>query len=277
MPTTSTLAMETSGIVVNRLIPKLAKLSESEILQRVARVEQIRTRTVTISLFISSAQRLEQLQELHAAVRAGQFTSSLAGFTMSPNWVPFLLELPAPLHAWLKANSWDDIEAQVMNWMAGLYAANCRRDDMLTKLKLAIKQRALAHYSPFDPRRAEDLVARWAAEYDQQRQQLTSTWQADVLRNPFTGIEWPFLDDAAVLASFRFEVRMGYFTDIDWAFIVVRDKQKIHKLFPEWSAGKIASELKRSETDNLDRNLGQPDMWQAWLQHFSPAERQLIN
>ncbi len=277
MPTTSTLTMETSGIVVNRLIPKLAKLSESEILQRVALVEQIRTKPLTFSLFISSAQRLKQLQELHAAVRAGQFTSSLAGFNMSPNWVPFLLELPAPLHAWLKANSWDDIEAQVISWMAGLYAANCRRDDMLAKLKPAIKQRALANYSPFDPRRAEDLVAQWAAEYNQEQQQLTSTWSADVLRNPFAGTEWPFLDNAAVLASFRFEVHLGYFTDVDWAFIVVRDKQKIHKLFPEWSAGKIASELKRSETDNLDRNLGQPAMWQAWLQHFSSAESLVIS
>ena len=161
--------------------------------------------------------------------------------------------------------------------MAGLYAANCRRDDILAKLKPAIKQRALTRYSPFDPRRAEDLVARWAAEYDQERQRLTSTWQADVLRNPFADTEWPFLDNAAVLSSFRFEVRLGYFTDVDWAFIVVRDKQKIHNLFPEWSAEKIASELKRSETDNLDRNLSEPTMWQAWLQHFSPAESQLAS
>lgn len=271
------MAMETSGIVVNRLISKIAKLSELEILQRVARVEQIRTRTAKISLFINSVQRLKQLQELHAAVRVGQFTSSLAGFTMSPNWVPFLLELPAPLHAWLKANSWDNIEAQIINWMAVLYAANCRRDDMWAKFKPVIKQRALAHYSPFDPRRAEALVARWAAEYDHEQQRLTSTWQADVLRNPFAGTEWPFLNDAAVLSSFRFEVRLGYFTDVDWAFIVVRDRQIVHKLFPEWSAGKIISELKRSETDNLNRNLGQPDMWQAWLQHFSPVESQLAS
>lgn len=264
--------MKASGIVVNRLITKLAKLSEQDILQRVARVEQIRTRSATISLFISSAKRLRQLKELHTAVQSEQFTSGLTEFEISPSWVPFLLELPAPLYAWLKANSWDGIEAQVVNWMAVLYAANCRRDDMLAKLKPVIKQLALTYYSPFDPRRAEDLVARWAAEYDHERQRLTSTWQTDVLRNPFTGTEWPFLDNAAVLASFRFEVRVGYFTEEDWLFIVARDKQKIHKRFPEWSAWKVASELKRSEADTLDRTLSDPAMWQAWLRNFSPIE-----
>ena len=264
--------MESPGIVVNRLIIKLAKLSEQEMLQRVARVEQIRTRPATISLFISSAKRLAQLKELHAAVQSEQFTSGLAGFEMSPSWVPFLLELPTPLYAWLKANSWDGIEAQVVNWMAVLYAANCRRDDMLAKLRPAIKQLALARYSPFDPRRAEELVARWAAEYDRKRQQMTSACQADVLHNPFADTEWPFLDNAAVRASFRFEVRVGYFTEEDWLFIVARDKQKIHKRFPEWSAWKVASELKRAEADTLDRTTAEPTMWQAWLRNFSPAE-----
>lgn len=82
--------MEFSGIVVNRLLTKLAELSEQAILQRVASVAQIRTRSVTISLFISSAKRLKKLQELHKAVWTEQVTSSLAGFGMSPSWVPFL-------------------------------------------------------------------------------------------------------------------------------------------------------------------------------------------
>jgi hypothetical protein len=264
--------MESPGIVVNRLITKLAKLSEQDVLQRVASVEQIRTRSVTVSLFISSTKRLKQLKELHAAVRSAQFTAGLAGFDMSSSWVPFLLELPAPLYAWLNANSWDDIEAQVLNWMAVLYAANCRRDDMLTKLKPAIKQLALAHYSPFDPRRAEDLVAQWATEYDNTRQQLTSPGRTDVLRNPFAGTEWPFLEDAAVLTSFRFKVRVGYFTEEDWLFIVDRNKQKVHKRFPDWSAWKVASELKRAETDTMDYTLAEPAMWQAWLRNFTPTE-----
>lgn len=268
--------MESPGIVLNRLVTKLAKLSEQELLHRVARVEQIRTRSATISLFISSAKRLTQLKELHAAVQSEQLTAGLAGFEMSPSWVPFLLELPAPLYTWLKANSWDAIEAQVVNWMAVLYAANCRRDDMLAKLRPTIKQLAL-RYSPFDPRRAEELLARWAAEYDHARQQMTSTYQADVLRNPFAGTEWPFLDNAAVRASFRFEVRVGYFTEEDWLFIVARDKQKIHKRFPEWSAWEVTSELKRAEADTLDRTTAEPAMWQAWLRNFSPAENLLAS
>ena len=79
--------MESLGIVVNRLITKLAKLSEQDVLQRVASVEQIRTRSVTVSLFISSTKRLKQLKELHAAVRSAQFTAGLAGFDMSSSWV----------------------------------------------------------------------------------------------------------------------------------------------------------------------------------------------
>lgn len=269
--------MKFSGIVVNRLLTKLAELSEQAILQRVASVEQIRTRSVTISLFISSAKRLRQLQELHKAVWTEQVTSGLAGFGMSPSWVPFLLELPTPLHAWLKMHSWDEIEAQIVNWMAGLYAANYRRDDMLDKLKPTVKQLALSQYSPFNPRRAEELVAQWAAEYDRERQRLTKHEQVNVLRNPFAGTEWPFLDNAEVLASFRFEVRVGYFTEEDWLFIVARDKQKIHKLFPEWSAWKIASELEWSETDTLARSSAEPAMWQTWLRNFSPAESLLTS
>lgn len=97
--------MEFSDIVVNRQLTKLAELSEQALLQRVASVAQIRTRSRSISLFISSAKRLRHLQELHQAVRVEQFTHRLAGFDMSSSWVPFLLELPAPLHAWLEMHS----------------------------------------------------------------------------------------------------------------------------------------------------------------------------
>lgn len=260
--------MKTPGIIVNRHLLKLARLSEAALLKRVAAVRQIRTRQMTADLFIDTAQQLKQLEQLHAAVHLEAFSAQLPGFNLAKSTVPFILTLPEPLHYWLAAHSLEEVKAQVANWMAALYASHTRRDKVWSKWRPDIRQLATAHYSPYVARQANQLIEVWTREYDQaQLRDGSST--AEVLRNPFRDNERPFLDQEDVRRSFQFEIRIGYFRRDDWVCIVERSLPKLIKLFPTRSLATNQAELKWSETDTLQRVESTPELWEAWLRTFS--------
>ena len=263
------------GIVVNRYLPQQAKLSESQFLERVAKLEAIRTQKATVHLLVGEKHQMAQLEELHAAVHSERLTSGLNSFSLSPLWVPFILELPLPLHQWLAEHSLAEIRAQVVNWLAALYTSHCRRFQMWRTLLPEIKQWANAHYSKYIPREADELIEVWADEYDAAQALVGGT--RGVLDNPFRGNERPFLDATRVQASIEFVVRVGYFREDDWLCIVERSRSKVRAYYKSnlddggWTERTIDQIMRHGTTDNMDRAEAKRDLWQAWNQHFPTA------
>ncbi|GAB3585515.1 hypothetical protein [Hymenobacter daeguensis] len=266
--------MTYSGIVVNRHLPRLAKLSNTQFLDRVANIQAIRRKKSELSLFITDARRMAQLEALHAAVHSGKFFANPTDFELSPSWVPFVLKMPEPLHAWLAAYSLPEVKAQVINWMAALYAAHCRRDSMWRKLLPEIKHAAIAHYTPYKAKQADELIEVWSRQYDQARR-FVGGKACGVLENPFTDNDRPFLESEEVDTSYRFTLRTGYFREDDWLFVVERNRQKLLKYYQSnldsgvWTARTIDEQMRAIDSETMHRSEARPELWQAWRAHFS--------
>ena len=187
--------------------------------------------------------------------------------------MPFVLELPRPLHRWLSSRTWTEVQAQVLNWMAALYAAHCCRFRVWARVLPEVKRLARAHYTSYSPRQTAELTSVWAAEYDHVVAQ-SGDLPTGVLSNPFTDNERPYLDSAAVQASYRFPVRAGYFTEEDWLFIVERSRPKLLKRFKGnldcgvWTPHDLDRQMRDAETDKLYRAESTPELWQGWQQAF---------
>ncbi|UOQ83308.1 hypothetical protein [Hymenobacter sp. 5414T-23] len=266
--------MTHSGIVVNRQLPQLAKLSKTQFLDRVANIQAIRRKKSAISLFISDARGMAQLEALHEAVHTEKFFTKPTDFELSPSWIPFVLAMPEPLRAWLAAYSLDEIKAQVVNWMGALYAAHCRRDSMWRKLLPEIKHAAMAYYSPYRPKQADELIEVWNRQFEQARC-FVGGQACGVLENPFADNERPFLDSEEVDQSYRFTVRTGYFREDDWLFVVERDRQKLLKFYKSniehgvWTARTIDEQMRNIDSETMNRSEARPEIWQAWHHYFS--------
>lgn len=267
--------MKPVTFVANRNVPKVARLSPQTLLDRVRNVEQIRTRqSVTVSLFLTNADRMGQLTGLHAAVQTGTFDAHLAGFQLARSWVPFVLELPTPLYQWLSSRSLEEVRAQVLNWLAALYAAHCCRFQLWARVLPEVKRLARARYTPYVPQQAEALTDVWAAEYDRAVAQ-DGGLPMGILSNPFTDNERPYLDAPQVQAGYRFPVRVGYFSEEDWLFIVERSRPKLIKRFRgnldcgAWTLRDIDQQMRSAETDKLNRAESIPELWQGWQQVFN--------
>ena len=266
--------MEDPVFVANREVPRLACLSA--VADRVRHVEQIRTRKeVTISLFLTNADRMAQIEALHAAVQRELFDAKLPGFQFSRSWVPFVLELPQPLHQWLCSRPLEQARVQVINWMAALYAAHCCRFRMWSRVLPEVKRLARERYTPYNPHRADELTHIWTAEYDR-AVALDGGLPTGILTNPFKDNERPYLDNALIQASYRFRVRAGYFTEEDWLFIVERSRPKLLKRFKgdlDYGARTLRDidrQMRDAETDKLNRAEATSELWQGWQRAFSP-------
>ena len=262
------------AIVVNQQLPQLAKLPKAAFLERVANLEAIRTRKVPVSLLLGEKSQLAQLEVLHAAVQAGALPRGLPGFQIGDEWIPFVIEMPRPLHQWLASHSLDEVKGQLVNWMAALHASQCSRFKMWRKLLPEIRQWASAHYSPYRVRQADALIEVWEREFNS-AQRLVGGATPGVLINPFRNNERPFLEDADVLASYQFDVRVGYFRKDDWLFIVERSLPKLLKLYKDniasgrWTRETVAKQLREIDSDKMNRVEADPDLWKAWCQHFN--------
>ncbi|MCA8833309.1 hypothetical protein [Hymenobacter pini] len=268
--------MNATGILINRQLPQLAKLSNAELWQRVAQVEAIRTTgPLNVSLLIGDKDQFARLQALHTIVRENQWPHSFDAFQLSPSWVPFVVEIPPALQQWLANHSWDAIRAQLVNWLGALHAAHCLRFQMWRKLLPEIKQWAAEHYSPYVARQADELIEVWAREYDH-AQQLVGGPTEGVLENPFRDNERPFLDKSDVLASYRFSIRVGYFRADDWLCIVERSRSKVRAYYKSnlesgaWTERTIDQLMQHATTDNMHRSEADAELWQQWRQHFMP-------
>ncbi|MDO7854437.1 hypothetical protein [Hymenobacter convexus] len=265
---------EDTAIVINHQLLQLAKLSKETFLERVANVEAIRTRPTPISLLLGEKSQMGQLEVLHAAVQTGMLPRGMRGFQIGTEWVPFVVEMPRPLHEWLASHSLAEIKGQLVNWMAALHAAHCLRFQMWRTLLPEIRQWAGAHYSPYRVRQADELIAVWEREFDN-TQHLVGPVTPGVLMNPFRDNERPFLDNADVLASYQFEVRVGYFRKDDWLFIVERSLPKLLTLYKDnissgrWTREFVAKQLREIDSDKMDRLEADRGLWQAWRQKFS--------
>lgn len=272
------MSTTTLGIVVNRHLPQLAKISEAQLLARVANLEAIRTRKALVSLLIGDKIQMAQLEALHATVHSenlteGMNTKGMTAFALSSSWIPFLVELPPPLHQWLATHSLTEVKEQVINWLAALHAAHCCRFTMWRKLLPEIRQWASMHYSKYVPRQADELVEVWAEQFDR-AQDLIGGATPGVLSNPFRDNDRPFLDSADVLASYLFEVRIGYFRKDDWLFIVERSRPKLLKMYKSnldsgrWAEADIDRQMREIDSDRMNRCEADQGMWQAWKRHF---------
>jgi hypothetical protein len=185
--------------------------------------------------------------------------------------------MPPPLYQWLATHSLEAVKAHLVNWMAALYAAHCRRDAMWRKLLPEIKRWASAYYSPYVARQANELLAEWARQFSQARR-FAGGSASGVLENPFADNERPFLDSPKVITSFRFPVRIGYFREDDWLFIVERDRQKLLNFYKSnldsgvWTPRTIDEQMRNIDSDHLLRSEAKPELWDAWLRHFQQEQ-----
>lgn len=234
-----------------------------------------------MSLLIGDKGHMAQLEALHAAVHSKNFTKDLTAFDLASSWIPFIVELPPPLHQWLAAHSLAEVRGQVVNWLAALHAAHCCRFTMWRKLLPEIRQWAGAHYSKYVARQADELVEVWADQFDR-AQALVGGATTGVLSNPFRGNERPFLDNADVLASYQFAVRIGYFRKDDWLFIVERSRPKLLTMYKDniksgrWTEATIDRQLREIDSDRMNRSEADQGMWQAWQRDF-PSVKQLTS
>ena len=185
----------------------------------------------------------------------------------------FVVELPQVLQSWLLHHTLASVQAQVINWMSALYAANHWRFQMWSKLLPEIKQCAKSQYTSYSRKQPANLQDSWLAEYEQASATIGQRFP-EVLQNPFVNTERPFMDDLTVRASFSFEGRIGYFTEEDWLTIVERNRQKVVARYQSnldsgsYSQRTIDQIMKKAETDDLRRAESKPDLWQAWKQAF---------
>jgi len=263
------------GIVVNRALPSLARLNTPVLLERLAAIEGIRrTDWQILNLLIPDKAAYVQLEQLHQAVHAQLLTAKLAPDTLSPRWVPFVVQLDAPLHQWFVQHSFEQVRAQLINWLAALHAANCRRSAVWAKLGPEVRAWSAAHYSRYRIRLSEELLPVWAEEYERALA-LVGRPPVGVLENPFRVEERPLLDDAQVRASYRFRFQVGYFREDDWLFVVERSLPKLcHYYRDNLASGQmtragLADRIANIHTDKMQRSEADQALWQAWKHAFT--------
>lgn len=257
--------------VVNWHLPTLAKLSEEDFLVRVCNVRAIRTSGLPISLFIRDKEGWHLLERLHEAVH----TDSAQPLEQEKSKRKvFVVEIPQPLHEWLRQNTLANVRSQIVNWMGALYAADHRRFQMWSKLLPEIKQCAKSQYTGYSRKPPDNLQDIRAAEFERAGTSIGGRCP-EVLLNPFLNTERPFIEDPEVRASINFQGRLGYFTEEDWLTVVEQDRKKVVARYQSnldsgaYSQRTIDQIMKHGETDDMSRAESKYDLWQAWLAIFS--------
>lgn len=261
------------ALLINQQLHQLARLSKATFLERVANIEAIRTREVPVSLLLEEKSQMRQLEVLHAAVQTGILPIGMPGFHINAEWVPFVVEMPRPLHRWLAVHPLNDVKGQLVYWMAALHAAHCLRSQMWRKLSPEINHLAGTHYTKYSERQADALIDVWAREFDSKQYLFGST--PGVLVNPFQDNERPFLEKPEVRASYQFTVRVGYFRKDNWLSIILRSRARFRRLYKEaldsgqWTEAYFEQQFQAAAVDKMDRIEADRGLWQAWRERFT--------
>ncbi|MBF9238050.1 hypothetical protein I2I05_11655 [Hymenobacter sp. BT683] len=145
----------------------------------------------------------------------------------------------------MKVNTFSAIKAQVVNWMAALYAARYYSSDIWCKLLPDVKRWAKAHYTPRVADPLVELNPVWAQQF-RHALQLAGGAAGSILDNPFTDIKRLRTAFEMGKMNYQLPLQIGYLKDQEWLLIVERDRQKINQYY------KLFLTLRHMTPDDID-------------------------
>jgi hypothetical protein len=258
--------------LTNHHIARAAKLSEQELMERVANVRTIRAKEVPVYLSIADASKMALIQGLHTAIHTGEYQFDQS--PLAPTDHIFSIELPTRFHQWLQQNTWKSIYGQLINWMAAECGVRKARRKVWVQIQKEVTTVARMRYSKHGD------FPTWAEEYEQARQTFTTGDWSDILRNPFVELNDQIEQEEAMRSSVVFNTRFGYFNSGDWLSVVTRDQKQwlkeneVNLALGNKTLAAFNREKAAGKIDTMNRAESYAPLWQAWqesMPHLSQS------
>lgn len=301
--------------LINPNIHQEAKLKKDKFLERIKNVEQIRTSNIERNFLPSEAREWEILEELHKAINVGVFSFGVAGYKIFAfevdrelydwfrnnelqtiqkqviNWIAAVYLARPDMQEYLDEYVYAPILNEAKNVIRNHYS-----NDFSNKYKVLNEAVELFEsasegqlniaeylvYEAFQEKHSEEieaLVVERAEEYNKSSFSYINCSPPKFLRNPIRHPDSLRFENGRLRFSPHIRIRIAYFTERDWIFIVERDVQKARVLYKsELDGGRYRNDdiermMTEAETDTLIRAESDGEIWNNWLYAYNNYEK----
>lgn len=301
--------------LINPNIHHDAKLKKDKFLDRIKNVQQIRANSLERNFFPNELKEWEILEELHKAINNGVFNFGVSGYKIFSfeidedlynwfknndldvirkqvvNWIAAVYLSRPSLQEYFDNYIFAPVLTEVKSVIKNHYSENYfEKYKILSKVVELFEAAFDGHnnelkyeaYSTFQEKHSkeiENLYAERDSEYTRASSSYINCSPPKHLRNPISENNVLGFYQNRLRYSPHINIRIAYFTETDWIFIVERDINKANQLYKSeqkkgiYSFTDIKKMMTDSEKDTLERAESDKTMWNNWLYSYKNYEK----
>lgn len=300
--------------LINPNIHQEAKLKKEKFLDRIKNVQQIRTSNLERNFLPSEDIEWEILEELHKAINTGIFNFGINYkiFALEIdkelydwfknndlqtiqkqviNWIAAVYLSRPNLQEYLDDYIYAPILTEAKQVIQKYYSPSFSDkykllDETVEMFESAFNgekdKEKYKTYEAFQEGHSEEIDNLYKAkdnEYVNASLGYINCLPPKFLKNPIAKSDVVLFDDYGLRYSPLIRIRIAYFTETDWIFIVERDLQKAKQLYKSEidrdirKTTDIERMMKDAETDSLDRTESDKTIYNNWLYSYRNYEK----
>ncbi|SHG06506.1 T5orf172 domain-containing protein [Mariniphaga anaerophila] len=301
--------------LINSNIHQESKLKKEEFLERVRNVKKIRVSEIERNFFPQEPSEWEILEELHKAVNNGLFKFGIQGHKIFAleinddlynwflnnelqtiqkqviNWIAAVYLSRPDLKEYFEDAIYAPVLLEAKRVIDNFYSRNYIKkyeflfenvrlfDEAFNGEKDILKKEKFEEFEKLNSSKIETLYNERGMEYFNASLKYINCPPPNFLKNPIEESNAILFDDYGLKYSQRIKIKLAYFNESDWTFIVERDKNKAREFYSHSIKSGILREsdidrmIEESEWDTLERAESDKNFWDKWLFSYRNYEK----
>jgi len=302
-------------LLINQNIHNEAKLKKEIFLERIRNVKMIRNSEIIRNFIPSEPCEWEIIEELHKAINTGVFKFGISDYKIFAfeisselydwfknnelqtiqkqvvNWIATVYLSRPDLHDFFDEYTYAPILIEAKRVIEKYYSPEYYSKYALISEAIVLFEAAyrgerddqkINEYFEFQDKNSykiECLFEERENEYKNASLNFINCLPPRFLENPIENNDVILYSDFGIRYSPNIKIKIAYFTDTDWIFIVERDLKKARDFYRSstergfMKLSDIDKMMKDAELDTLNRSESDKIIWEKWLYSYRNFEK----